>query len=75
MLQQVIDVANQFSTLVADQQQQLIKAAKTRFDDRSAATIVKHLLPALIAPPATTTDAGKPAAQFESPPVSATTTA
>ncbi len=36
---------------LADQQHQLIAAAMTRFDDRSAVTLVKQLLPVMIAPP------------------------
>ena len=35
---------------LADQQKQLIVAAKTQFDDRSAVQVVRQLLPALIAP-------------------------
>ena len=38
---------------LADQQKQLIVAAKTQFDDRSAVQLVKQLLPAMIAPPST----------------------
>ena len=38
---------------LADQQKQLIVAAKTQFDDRSAVQLVQQLLPAMIAPSST----------------------
>ena len=42
--------ASQALEFLADQQQTLITAAKTQFDDHSAVKLVKQLLPALIAP-------------------------
>ena len=49
---------------LADQQKQLIAAAKTRLDDRSAVRLVTQLLPVMIAPPST--EPSNPAAEASS---------
>ena len=55
--------ASQALEFLADQQQTLITAAKTQFDDHSAVKLVKQLLPVLIAPLPTSSTATDPVAQ------------